>query len=86
MRLMCIVEHYPDVVKKALFSFEATYEWYKNDWIKLVVLHPETKELFVLEGDLFKRYQPLKNHLKSTHNLQELVGKSHENIPIHQIV
>ena len=86
MRLMCIVEHYPDVVKKVLFSFEATYEWYKNDWIKLVVLHPETKELFVLEGDLFKRYQPLKNHLKLTHNLQELVGKSHENIPIHQIV
>jgi len=86
MRLMCIVEHYPDVVKKVLLSHEATYEWYKNDWIKLVVLHPETKELCVFDKDKFKNYTPIKNHLKSTHNLQELVETSHDNIPIYKIV
>jgi uncharacterized protein YbcC (UPF0753/DUF2309 family) len=86
MRLMCIVEHYPDVVERVLFSYEATYEWYKNDWIKLVVLHPETRELFVLDGNTFKNYTPIKNHLKSTHNLQDLVETSHENIPIHTII
>jgi uncharacterized protein YbcC (UPF0753/DUF2309 family) len=86
MRLMCIVEHYPDVVEKVLFSYEATYEWYKNDWIKLVVLHPETRELFVLDGNTFKNYTLIKNHLKSTHNLQNLVETSHENIPIHTII
>ena len=86
MRLLCVVEHYPEIVKNVLFSVDATYEWYKNDWIKLVVIHPETKELFVLKQDTFVSYLPIKNHLKSTNNLQELVASSHENIPIHQIL
>jgi uncharacterized protein YbcC (UPF0753/DUF2309 family) len=86
MRLLCVVEHYPEIVKNVLFSVDTTYEWYKNDWIKLVVIHPETKELFVLKQDSFVSYLPIKNHLKSTHNLQELVASSHENIPVHQIL
>jgi len=86
MRLLCVVEHYPEIVKNVLFSVDATNEWYKNDWIKLVVIHPETKELFVLKQDTFVSYLPIKNHLKSTNNLQELVASSHENIPIHQIL
>ena len=86
LRLMCIVEHFPEVVLNVLSTVPATFEWYQNDWIKLVVLHPETKQLFLFNGTNFVEYIPQKSHVKSTNNLQELVETTHENIPVYQIL
>lgn len=86
LRLMCIVEHFPDVVLNILSSAPATFEWYQNDWIKLVALHPETKQLFLFNGSNFDEYVPQKSHVKVTNNLQKLVESSHENIPVYQIL
>ena len=85
MRLMCIVEHYPNVVKEVLSKAPNTFEWYQNDWIKLVVIHPDTKELYLFEKDHFKLYQPHHSAFKSTEDLQRLVESSHTNIPVHQL-
>lgn len=85
IRLMCIVEHYPDVVQKVLAEAPATYEWYQNDWIKLVVIHPDTKELYLFEKDNFSLYSPNHSVFKSTSDLQRLVESSHENILVHQL-
>ncbi len=85
MRLMCIVEHYPDVVQKVLAEAPATFEWYQNDWIKLVVMHPDTKELYLFEKDTFRLYSPHHSVYKSASDLQRLVESSHENIAVHQL-
>jgi uncharacterized protein YbcC (UPF0753/DUF2309 family) len=86
MRLMCIVEHYPDVVQSVLSTVPATFEWYQNDWIKLVVIHPDTRELYLFEKDSFALYSPHHTSFKSTPDLQQLVESTHTNIPVHQII
>ena len=85
MRLMCIVEHYPHVVRQVLSTVPATFEWYQNDWIKLVVIHPDTKELYLFDKDNFSLYSPHHSVFKSTADLQRLVESSHENIAVHQL-
>lgn len=86
IRLMTVIEHYPKVVKRILETAPATYEWYVNDWMKLVSIHPETKQAFVLKNGDFELYKPLKKHTKSIADLQKLVESSHENISTHQII
>ena len=86
IRLMTVIEHYPEVAKRILETAPATYEWYMNDWMKLVVIHPETKQAFVLKNGDFELYKPLKKLTKSIADLQKLVESSHENISTHQII
>jgi len=86
MRLMTIVEHNPEVVLRVLKTAPATYEWYKNDWMKLVVLDPKTNQAYLLKNGIFEEFKPVKTHLKTVSNLERLVESSHENIATHQII
>jgi uncharacterized protein YbcC (UPF0753/DUF2309 family) len=45
-------------------SNDATYEWFKNEWVNLSVVHPETKEIFVFKNEEFVLYKPLTQNLK----------------------
>ena len=85
IRLMCIVEHYPEIVLEVLAKAPNTFEWYQNDWIKLVVIHPETKELFLFKKDQFSSYTPQHAVLKTSNDLERLVESSHTNISVHQL-
>jgi uncharacterized protein len=53
VRLMVIVEHYPEVLLKVIQSNPAIYEWYNNEWVHIAALHPETKEIYYLENEQF---------------------------------
>jgi hypothetical protein len=81
VRLLAVVEHYPEVVKKAISKNPATYEWYKNEWLRLAVIHPETKQIFVFEQEEFIEYQPIQ---KASHieNELALAEKTKENLPV----
>ena len=85
MRLMCIIEHYPEIVLEVLTKAPNTFQWYQNDWIKLVVIHPETKELFLFKKDQFSSYMPQHAVLKTSNDLERLVESSHRNISVHQL-
>lgn len=86
MRLMCVVEHFPEVVLEVLAKAPNTYEWYQNDWIKLVVIHPETKVLYLFNGNQFLVYSPQHSVVRTNSNLEQLVESSHTNIPVHQLI
>ena len=81
IRLLAVVEHYPEVVKKAISKNPATYEWYKNEWLRLAVVHPETKQIFVFEQEEFIEYHPIQkaNHIE---NELALAEKAKENLPV----
>jgi uncharacterized protein YbcC (UPF0753/DUF2309 family) len=59
LRLMVIVEHFPEVVLKTIQMSASTYEWFLNDWVKLTAVHPETKELWVFKDGEFVTYTAL---------------------------
>ncbi len=83
VRLLLIVEHFPEVVLKTIQKAAETYEWFINDWVKLVAVHPETKELFVFAGGEFKTYNPLVKSLEVIKDVESVIETTQENFPVY---
>jgi uncharacterized protein YbcC (UPF0753/DUF2309 family) len=97
VRLLMIVEHYPEVIKKVVQSNPALYEWFDNDWIHLVALHPKKKMLYAFKKGEFVLYTPLTKELPIVHDLSgmfettpkmrtnHILDATRENLPVHII-
>jgi uncharacterized protein len=85
VRLLMIVEHFPEVVLKAIQKSSETYEWFINEWIHLVVMHPVTNEFFYFKEGTFSKYTILHDHIVTVDDLTHLLESHTENIPVHLI-
>ncbi|HSX31486.1 MAG TPA: DUF2309 domain-containing protein [Candidatus Saccharimonadales bacterium] len=97
VRLLMVVEHYPDVVKRTIQANPALYEWFDNGWIHLVALHPTEKALYVFKEGEFVPYTPLTKGLPTVHDLSDMfnttpkmktnhiLDATRENLPVHII-
>ncbi len=85
LRLLTIIEHYPDIVLKAIRCDEQTYEWFDNEWIHLVAIHPETRQYCVFRSGAFYPC-PVFSKVRTTSDVDALVETHEGNIPIHLIV
>jgi uncharacterized protein YbcC (UPF0753/DUF2309 family) len=95
VRLMIIVEHFPEVVLKVIQSVPEMYEWFINEWVHLSVINPETDELFYFKEGQFVSYKPMTNQIhffKDVHTLLEdakemetnhISHATQENLPIY---
>lgn len=82
VRLIIIVEHFPEVVLKTIQSDYSMFEWYKNEWIHLVSLDPQTKKFFVLKEETFIPYQPTTKNIEIKKDLTHLFETSKGNLPV----
>jgi len=82
LRLLMVVEHFPDVVRKVIGQSPETHEWFINEWVHLVVIHPETRELFRYHQGKFELHTPLSTEIPVVHNLEAFVESSSENLPV----
>ncbi len=97
VRLLMVVEHYPIVIEKVIRSNPDLYEWFSNEWIHLVALHPDEKKLYVFEDDAFVSYTPLTRRLPTIHDASRMfettikmktnhiLDATQENLPVHII-
>lgn len=95
VRLLIIVEHFPDVVLKTIQSTPEMYEWFINEWVHLAAVNPETSELYYFSKGTFIPYQPLADKIhffKDVHALLEgakemetnhIAHATQENLPIY---
>jgi uncharacterized protein YbcC (UPF0753/DUF2309 family) len=83
LRLLVVVEHFPDVVLKTLQRNPSTYEWFKNDWVKLAAVNPETKEIHVFSEEQFIPYFPLSKKLSEVSDLEKWIESTHDNLPVY---
>lgn len=96
VRLLVIVEHYPEVLKKVIQSDEAIYEWYKNEWIHIAALHPDTKEFYYFKHEEFVLHNAQGIDVKTIEDVHSFFEKApemmsnhithatFENLPIYQ--
>lgn len=82
IRLMIIVEQFPDVVLKTIQTNPATYEWFDKEWVHLVVVHPESRQHLQFVNGGFKVYEPLIRNLKVVSNVTEAIESSIDNLPV----
>lgn len=82
IRLLMIVEQFPEVVLDTIKSLPNAYEWYNKEWVNLVVIHPLTKICYRFERGEFNVYTPLETKLPTCENLENLTESTSENIGV----
>lgn len=85
MRLLAIVEHFPEVVLKTIQINPATYEWFQNEWVRLVVIHPEKRVPYLFKNGTFFEYHTLDGDLQTSKELLSVFKVEHENLPVYEL-
>ncbi len=83
IRLLLMVEHFPDIVLEVIQRNAETYEWFINEWVVLVSIHPETKQSFLFKNGSFAEYVPITKDLGMVDNLEKLLESHQENFPVY---
>ncbi len=85
VRLLVIVEHFPEIVLQAIQKEAPTYEWFINEWVRLVAVHPETHQLYLFAEGKFELYQPTVKQVEKAANLAAVFEENPENLPVFEL-
>ncbi|HSI78015.1 MAG TPA: DUF2309 domain-containing protein [Lunatimonas sp.] len=85
LRILITVEHFPEVILSAIKTDQSTYEWFAHDWVKLVCIHPETKQAFVFRDEFFESYEPITQAIQIVRDLDRILESTGENLPVYLI-
>jgi uncharacterized protein len=83
VRLLMVVEHFPEVVLQTIQKSAETYEWFINEWVHLTVLHPVTREFYYFKDGAFSKYSVLKHQVDTIADITPLLELHTENIPVY---
>ncbi len=78
VRLLVVVEHFPEVVLKTIQSDPSMYEWFLNEWVHLVAVDPETRLYYYFKAGQFQPHKPLARHIHSIQDFNQLIEKANE--------
>ncbi len=85
VRLLIIVEHFPDVVLNTIKSFDPMYEWFINEWINLVAVNPETHEFSLFKEGNFVPYTPIEQKIEIVKDMTPIIEHTLDNIPVYLV-
>jgi uncharacterized protein YbcC (UPF0753/DUF2309 family) len=82
VRLLIVVEHRHEVILKTIQKQAETYEWFINEWVNLVAIDPDTRDLFVFKQGQFVSYAPLSKNVPVVDDITPLIEEEMENLPV----
>lgn len=83
LRLLMIVEHFPEVVLNTIKANPCTYEWYENNWIHLVVFHPEEHRFYRFNEGQFSHLELTELEIPVIADLTAVIEKTDKNLPVY---
>lgn len=97
VRLLIIVEHYPEIVLKSIQSAPEIFEWYNNEWVHIVAVHPDTHQFYYFKNGSFQLHIPMVESLpqvsdtialaESAREMETnyIVDATQENLPVYTL-
>lgn len=82
IRLLVIVEQNCELVLKAIQQNKDTYEWFINEWVKLVSIDPVSKAISIFSRGEFISFNPLPVNLIKTNNIEHILENEEGNLPV----
>jgi len=82
LRLMVIVEQKPAVVLSSIESNPNTYQWFKNDWVKLCVIDPYTREISSFQDGKMELISMSDGSIEGINDLMSTIELNEENLPV----
>jgi len=81
-RLLVVVQQNPAIVEQAIRRNLATFQWFDNEWIRLVAYDPQQAAFFVWSDGQFEHYEPLQKSVQKVTDILEVIGGSAANFPV----
>ena len=80
VRLLVIVEQHPDIVLKAIQSSPEVFEWYRNEWVHIMALHPGEQQFYYFRNGVFEKYEPITaaSEIGTIHNMEAFIEDARE--------
>jgi uncharacterized protein YbcC (UPF0753/DUF2309 family) len=97
VRLLIVVEHYPEIVLKSIQSAPEIFEWYNNEWVHIVAVHPDTHQFYYFKDGSFQLHMPMVETLPQVKDVIALaesakemetnyiVDATQENLPVYTL-
>ncbi|GGX13678.1 YbcC family protein [Aquimarina muelleri] len=85
LRLMMIVEHYPEIVLQIIKKDPKLSEWYYKEWVKLAIIHPKTKTVYYLFKGELKKMETTVHSIESVTDLESIFENHSSNLPVYQL-
>jgi len=97
VRLMFVVEHFPEVILRTIQTSPDLYEWFENRWVLLTAIHPESNQLLFFDNSQFIPYLPQIKGIPQINDIHALIESAtemqtnkivhatREHIPVHLI-
>ena len=84
IRLMIIVEQFPDIIMSAIQANPATYEWFVNEWIHLICYHPHLQQMMRFKDGQFIPIDILSESTPkaSSQHLLQVFESSPQHLPV----
>lgn len=82
LRLLIVVEQKAELVFDVIRRDDATYEWFKNNWVHLVVVDPETELLSYFRDQQFEKMVAPDLALPLFDTDQEIIAMESDNLPV----
>ncbi|MFZ1692992.1 MAG: DUF2309 domain-containing protein [Flavobacteriales bacterium] len=79
LRLLVVVEQAPDVVLRTMKKVAATYEWFANDWVQLVAIHPRHRTMHRFVAGAFVPWEPLTNEMPVADDVLPVIERIEDN-------
>jgi uncharacterized protein YbcC (UPF0753/DUF2309 family) len=79
LRLLVIVQHFPNVVINILKQSPPTMEWFMNEWIHLIIADPETNNFYKFRDGAFEMYDPTEREIKTVDDLHSYISTRRDN-------
>lgn len=81
-RLLVIVEQSAEIVYQAIQSNPATWQWFQNEWVRLIAFDPVLNTFFLLNKGEFEPYEVLQEELPIVDDVLPLIADTPENFPV----
>lgn len=78
IRLLIIVEHFPEVILKTIQAVPEMYEWFINEWVHLIALNPETDTFYYFKDGVFSAYSPHTKEVDAVQDINSIVESAKE--------
>lgn len=75
VRLLIVVEHFPEVVLNTIKTEDSLYDWFKNEWVQLVAINPDTNESYFFKNGEFTKYKPI-GKVKTANSIHEVIERA----------
>jgi uncharacterized protein len=82
VRLLIIVEHFPEVILETIKRSPETYEWFINEWVNLVAVNPETYAVSLFMDGEFHPHETHCHQPTMVSDFEPLFEKFQDNMPV----